>query len=84
MALCSDPLTRISVPVVTDIGESAQRRFDVVPALFIFEAAADEFGDEGASLTRSDAPIECLAQGVVQCYVQTHVRKIASGVYVAR
>ena len=66
------PSARVVVPLVLRAPERAERGFDVVPSLLVLEAAPDELGDEGASLTRAHPSIQRLDQFIVQRYVHTH------------
>jgi hypothetical protein len=68
-ALPSDPFPRIFVPLVAAVAQLSQGGLDVVPALFVVEAAADQLGDEGAPLTSTDPPVELGDQRIIQRYV---------------
>ena len=77
VSLCLYPLRRVAVPDMTIIGDPAERAFDVVPTLFVFEAAANELRDERAALTRTNSAVELFDQDIVESDVQSHVLTIA-------
>jgi hypothetical protein len=54
---------------VASVRDSTQGRLDVVPAIFVFQAATDELGDERAPPSRADATIEGIDKVVLQRYV---------------
>ena len=59
------------------IGELPQCRGDVVPATLVFEAPANQTGDEGAAAPRANPTVKVGHQFVIQGYVQTYVCKLA-------
>ena len=74
MTLSPYPGRRILVPLVTAIGQAAERGFDVVPAPFVVQTALDELGDERAPAAGARTPVDLGHEIVVQGYVQTHGR----------
>ena len=62
---------------MTRIGDLTKRRFDVVPTTLIIEATANEFCDETTPLAGADTLIQLRDQPVIECYVQTHVCRLA-------
>lgn len=51
------------------VRDPTQGRFDVVPPSFVFQAATNEFGDEGASLSPSYTTVKVGHEFVIQRYV---------------
>ena len=51
------------------VRDPTQGRFDVVPPAFVFQAATNEFGDEGASLSPSYTTVKVGHEFVIQRYV---------------
>ena len=59
------------------IGDSPQSRLDIVPPLFVLEAATNQLGDKGTALSGPDPSVEVSDQFILQSYVQSHGPSIA-------
>jgi len=56
--LAADPFTGIVVPFVTLVGDGAKGSLDVVPSPLVIESAANQLGDECATLPTSGPLVE--------------------------
>lgn len=77
MTLAAHPGSRIRIPLMSSIGNSAKGGLDIGPAAFIFETPADQLCNEGAPPPRPGPAVELGNEFIIQGYVQTHVRTLA-------
>ena len=75
MALGSDPLGGIVIPVMAGAGQSAEGGLDVVPAGLVVERAPYQLGDEGAAPPATGAGIQLGDEVGLELNVHTHVSK---------
>ena len=69
LPLCSNPYSRIVIPVVARVSDAPQRWFDIVPPTLVFDASLDQLGDEGTPATRPYPFVEISDEIVVQLNV---------------
>ena len=79
MTLSPHPRGGVVVPLVTGIGQAAERGFDVVPTPFVVKTAPDQLADERASPPPARAPVNLCHEVVGESYVQTHGPKTCTG-----
>jgi hypothetical protein len=77
VTLLPNPRGRIVVPVMALVRQLTERRLNVVPAPLVVESTADQLGDKTASPPGSHSTIQLSHELIIECYVQTHVLKIA-------
>lgn len=61
-ALLPDPLRRVIVPFVAGVFDSPEARFDVIPPLFVLQAAPDKRGNKRAAATLPSPSVQFLSQ----------------------
>ncbi len=79
-ALRMHPRRGIHIPVVSDVGDRADRREDVGTSLLVVECTADRIGDECAPFALPDPPIHGLHELRIKAYVHTHAHTLAHSI----